>query len=192
MKLYFVTSPRSIKNNPVFFKNIYEYLAKENKMLNDLVLRMSKGSVDDFYGASHHERVEHYKKTMDAVKKADLVIVDVTEHSMSMGYIINKALEMSKPVIALYEKGFDPYFFSGIEDIKLQIVEYEKERVLDTIERSIEKSRGLADVRFNFFVPPRILQYLDWVAQNRKLPRSVFLRDLIEKEMKKDKEYKEQ
>jgi len=31
---------------------------------------------------------------------------------------------------------------------------------------------------------------LDWVAQKRMQPRSVFLRNLIDREMKKDKEFK--
>jgi len=46
------------------------------------------------------------------------------------------------------------------------------------------------DVRFNFFVSPKIISYLDWVSKNRMVPRSVFLRELIEKEMKKDKDFR--
>jgi hypothetical protein len=45
-------------------------------------------------------------------------------------------------------------------------------------------------VRFNFFVSPKILTYLDWVGQKRMIPKSVFLRNLIEREMKKDRDFK--
>lgn len=192
MKLYFVASPRSIAKEPELYQRIYHHLAKDNKMLSDLVLNLSKGDVDDFYEAPHSERIEHYKRTMEAVKKAEMVIIEVSQHSMSMGYIVNKALEIGKPVIALYKKGFEPYFFSGIEDPKLQIVEYEEAGVESALDGAIEKTRNLVDVRFNFFVSPQILAYLDFVAKERMIPRSVFLRDLIEKEMKKDKKFKEE
>jgi len=55
----------------------------------------------------------------------------------------------------------------------------------------LEEAKRRMDVRFNFFVSPKILAYLDWVAQKRMVPRSVFLRNLIEKEMKKDKGFRE-
>ena len=55
---------------------------------------------------------------------------------------------------------------------------------------SMKKAKGLIDMRFNFFVSPKILNYLDWVGQKRMIPKSVFLRNLIEREMKKEKEFK--
>ena len=159
-------------------------------MVSNLVLEWGKMNIDGFYNATHANRVYHYKKTMESIQKADLVIVELSEHSMSMGYIVNRTLDISKPVIALYKKGFEPYFFSGIEDSKLTIVEYEDNNIFEKIDEAIEKTKNLIDVRFNFFVSPRILNYLDWVAQKRMIPRSVFLRNLIEHEMKKDKEFR--
>jgi hypothetical protein len=191
MKIFLISSPRSVAKKPELYKKIYDFLAKENKMLSDLVLKWGNSdTVNDFYNASHNYRVEHYKRTMNCIQKADLVIVELSEHSMSMGYIVNRALEINKPVIALYKKGFEPYFFSGIENQKLQILEYEENNMLDVISEGIEKTKSLIDVRFNFFVSPKIISYLDWVAQKRMVPRSVFIRNLIEREMKKDKEFK--
>lgn len=190
MKIFFISSPRSVNKEPELYKKINSHLSKDNKMLGNLVLDWGKGNVNDFYNKSHPDRISHYKKTMENIQKADLVIVELSEHSMSMGYIVNRALDMSKPVIALYKKDCEPYFFSGIEDSKLLIVEYEEDNCLEIIDKAIEKTKNLIDVRFNFFVNPRILAYLDWVAQKRMIPRSVFLRNLIEHEMKKDKEFK--
>lgn len=191
MKIYFISSPRSVNKEPELYKRIYSHLSKEdNKMLSNLVLDWGNGNINDFYNQPHVERVAHYKKVMDNIKKSDLVIVEVSEHSMSMGYIVNKALEVSKPVVALYKQNWEPYFFSGIEDSKLQIVEYTEENVLDVIDKAIKKSKEQIDVRFNFFVSSKILNYLDWISQKKMIPRSVFLRNLIEREMKKDREFK--
>ncbi|PIU73395.1 hypothetical protein COS78_02610, partial [Candidatus Shapirobacteria bacterium CG06_land_8_20_14_3_00_40_12] len=59
------------------------------------------------------------------------------------------------------------------------------------LRKVLDEASKKSDVRFNFFVNPKILAYLDWVAQKRMVPRSVFLRNLIEREMKKDKEFKQ-
>jgi hypothetical protein len=45
------------------------------------------------------------------------------------------------------------------------------------------------DVRFNFFISPQIGNYLDWVSKNKRIPRAVYLRRLIEEDMKNNKEY---
>ncbi len=191
MKIYFVASPRAIGDEGSFLRQMYDYLKKSNSMTSDLLVRLDEDNVKEFYGASHKEVVEHYKRTMLAIKKADMVIVEVSLHSMSMGFIVNKALELNKPVIALYKKGFEPYFFSGIENEKLRILEYTDKVWQETLDQAVNFGKGSGDVRFNFFVSPKILAYLDWVAKTKKLPRAVFLRELIEKEMRKDKEFRE-
>jgi len=45
------------------------------------------------------------------------------------------------------------------------------------------------DTRFNFFISPLHQTYLDWIAKHRKIPRSVYLRDLIERDMAQNKEF---
>jgi hypothetical protein len=109
---------------------------------------------------------------------------------MSAGYLIAQALEMNKPVIALYKADVKPIFIGGIVDQKLFLVEYNNENVEEVIKTTLKKVAALVDVRFNFFVSPKILTYLDWVTQKRMIPKSVFLRNLIEREMKKEKDFK--
>ena len=190
MKIYFIASPRSANKEPELYKRLFDVLANDNKMVNSQVLDWTKGELSKFYEGTHEQRVAHYKKTMNSIKSADVVAVEVSEHSMSMGYIVNKALEENIPVLALYKKGNEPYFFSGIDNPKLQVVEYDDNNLEDNLQEALENAKDLADVRFNFFVSPKILAYLDFVAKKRMIPRSVFLRDLIEHEMKKDKDFK--
>jgi len=190
MKVFFIASPRAVSREPDLYRKVERVLSRDNKMLGNMVREWTEGNLEDFYSGSHKDRVDHYRRTMDLLKKADVVVVEVSLHSMSMGYIVNKALEAGKPVIAIYKKGFDPYFFSGIEDSKLIVVAYDESDLEGILRNSLDKVSGLIDVRFNFFVSPKILTYLDWVAQKRRVPRSVFLRELIEKEMKRDKEFR--
>ncbi|MDD4785326.1 MAG: hypothetical protein PHH12_02620 [Candidatus Shapirobacteria bacterium] len=190
MKIYFVASSRLVGAEPKLYNKIYSYLSAEGKMVSDKVMKWIKMGVKDISGAPLKVKKENYIQSVDSVKKADIVVMEASGHSMSMGYLISKALEMNKPVIALHKKEYTPNFIKGITDKKLTISEYNEENVEEVIERALKEASSMIDVRFNFFVNPKILSYLDWVSQKKMLPRSVFLRNLIEHEMKKDKEFK--
>lgn len=190
MKIYFIASSRLVGANPKLYSKIYSYLSAEGKMVSDKVMKWVKTGVKDISGAPLKVKKENYIQSVDSVKKADIVVMEVSGHSMSMGYLVSKALEMNKPVIALHKKEHVPVFIKGITDQKLIISEYIEKDVEEMMEKALKKANALIDVRFNFFVNPKILNYLDWVAQKRMLPRSVFLRNLIEREMKKEKEFK--
>ena len=191
MKVYFLASPRVVGKRQVFFADVYRCLKKEHRMVDDLVWKLSKmKNVGSFYKVTLKERTDRFRKWMGYIRKCDVVVVEVSGHSMTLGYVVGKALELNKPVVALYKKGQESYFVSGIANFRLQMVEYGKDDVFEVLDKAIKKAKGLIDVRFNFFVSPKILTYLDWVAMNKKVPRSVFLRELIEKQMRKDKEFR--
>ena len=190
MKIYFLASPRAIAERKQFFLKTFELLAKEGKVIDDLVKRLAKGKTSDFYKAGKKERECRFKRWMKYVSKCDVLVVETSGHSMTLGYVIGKALELNKPVVALCKKGEESYFVSGIANSKIQIVEYEDDLEEEVLKKILRRAKKMIDVRFNFFVSPEILTYLDWIATNKKVPRSVFLRELIEKQIKKDKEFK--
>ncbi|MDD2483313.1 MAG: hypothetical protein PHE32_01000 [Candidatus Shapirobacteria bacterium] len=190
MKIYFIASSRLVGASPKLYSKMYAYLSTQGKMVSDKVMKWIKTGIKDISGAPLKFTKENYIQSLDAVKKADIVVMETSGHSMSMGYLIGKALEMNKPVIALHDIEHIPAFIQGINDPKLIISEYKEGDVEEIMEKALKKANSLIDVRFNFFVSSKILNYLDWVSQKKMLPRSVFLRDLIEKEIKKDKEFK--
>lgn len=190
MKLYFVASSRLVGADPKLYGKMYSFLSREGKMVSDKVMKWIKRGIKDLSVAPLKTTRDNYIKSIEAVKKADIIIMEVTGHSMSMGYLISKALELNKPVVALHKKEHPPIFIKGINDQKLIICEYESENVEEIMGEALKRANSMVDVRFNFFVNTKILNYLDWVAQKRMQPRSVFLRNLIEREMRKDKEFK--
>ncbi|MFA6250040.1 MAG: hypothetical protein WC686_00860 [Candidatus Shapirobacteria bacterium] len=195
MKIYFVASPRVVFEKPEMFRKIHHHLAKDNKMLSDGLLRWTdpKGGfkkASDVLTVSHEEMVKKVDAALDMVRKADVIIMEISGHSMSMGYLTAKALEISKPVIYLQMENSDLHWMDGLEHPKLRSFKYDENNVLEVLDQALESAQDLVDVRFNFFVNPKILAYLDWVAKNRMQPRSVFLRNLIEKQMRKEREFK--
>lgn len=192
MKIYFVASPRLVSKEPGLFRAIHGHLAKNNVMLSDRLLKWTdKKVVEKIYNKSQKESVDVYRQSIELIKKADVVMMEVSSHSVSMGYLISKSLDLCKPVVAFYKKGTKILFLRGISNPKFKLVEYDKKNISALLDQSLDEAKKEIDVRFNFFVSPKILTYLDWVAQKRMIPRSVFLRNLIEREIKKEKEFKE-
>jgi len=190
MQIYFVASSRLVGKNKEIYAQMYKTISLEHKMVSDKVWKWVKSGVTDLKKADLQTKKENYNETLKDINKADIVIMEISGHSMSMGYILSKALEINKPVIALYTSDAQPIFIAGISDPKLILKEYSPENIEKTLWESIKEAKGLIDMRFNFFVSPKILTYLDWVGQKRMIPKSVFLRNLIEREMKKEKEFK--
>lgn len=129
------------------------------------------------------EKVAYYKKVLGWMNQADVVVVEATHSSLSIGHELTVALEKGKPVIVLYSEGEAPHFLVGVKSDKLQVMKYS----LSTLEKVLKDSMAYAteniDTRFNFFISPKISNYLDWVAKKKRMPRAVYLRKLLEEAM---------
>jgi len=181
MKVYFTSSIRGNTHKELNFKLIHGTLAKLGyEHLDDLVLNFD---IQKFYQGNELTQSDLFRRTLENINKADVVVLEVSMPSLSMGYILQKSLDASKPVILLYKDGFDPFFAMGINHEKLQVIKYDDENLLHELKDALRIAQENSDVRFNFFISPAIGKYLDWISKAKKIPRSVYLRSLIEKDM---------
>ena len=187
MKIYFTASARGLSQLKTSYKDIYDSIDKLghsniDKFIPDIYQRSKNSSVND-------EQAKLFGKHMNKIKSADVVVLEISINSLSIGYVLQKALEIGKPVIALYLRGHDPFFATGIDNEKLQVIEYSEDNILETLKHAINYAQDKQDTRFNFFISPKHQNYLDWISKTRKIPRSVYLRDLIESDMNDNREY---
>lgn len=131
------------------------------------------------------------KKAQSWIKRADIVLFETTQPDVSIGYEVATAMNLGKPVIILYKKDSSdaPHVLKGIDSEKLQILGYDNNTLKELVKVAIEYAQESVDVRFNFFISPSISGYLDWISLNKKIPRSVYLRNLIETDMDENDEY---
>ncbi len=188
MKVYFGTSPRIKDKDPELILVIYRLIEKfgyghTSKWVKEV-------SSEKFYAMSDKELTDHHRQTEKAIKSADICVFEASTRSLSVGYLTNFALENGKVVIVLSQNKDSLLLFRSTAEKSLISVVYDKDNLDKKLKEALNQASGQADVRFNFFIQSSLLSYLDWVSNTRRIPRSVFLRDLIEKEMKKDKEYK--
>lgn len=133
-----------------------------------------------------------YKEVIQHVRAADAIFVEISYPStVNVGHILTYALDTGKPVIALYRAGREPFFLRGRVDDKLILLEYNDKDIKEVVANALEYATSAQDVRFNFFISPEIGRFLDWVSKNKRLPRAVYLRKLIEEDMRASKEYNE-
>ena len=190
MKICFVGSIKNKENGLDDYQTIVDALKRGgDKVFYEHVMNYSQSDLDTL---GEDKKVSFHKKVIDLIKKSDMVVAEITSQSLSVGYLISMALDLSKPTVLLYKGNSKPNIISALEESdKLFVTNYkDTEQLIEVVADMVTKAKGKSDVRFNFFVSPKILAYLDFVAQKRMIPRSVFLRDLIEKEMKKDKDFK--
>lgn len=186
MKIYFTASLRGKERFQEEYKLIVRSLEELGYQVHEHILQTDPEKPDK---ESPEEKVKIYQKLLRFTRASALVVAEVSSPSLSVGHEISLALELNKPVIALHLEGHRPRLLEGNPDEKLHIIPYNHANLKSSLKESLNLAMDQIDVRFNFFIPPRIVIYLNWVAKKRKIPRSVFLRSLLEEEMKKDKEF---
>ena len=187
MKAYFTAS---ISGKDTYGKNYQKIVV----ILKDLgykvdsehILKKDKSVISD---QSDKERVSYYRKMIEMISDCEICVAEVSTSSISVGHEITVALDKGKPVIALYDKKAQPNLLKAITSDKIQTLPYDLESLEEILVKATERAKESLDIRFNFFISPEINQYLDWISKAKRIPRAVYLRDLLEKEMAKNKEY---
>lgn len=189
MRIYFTCSARGLD----------EY-GKNYELIFQTIKDLGHSHIDDYhvdanptkvYSGSDEVKEKLYQEAMDHIKRCDVMVLEVSKHSLTMGYLMRQALDIGKPVIALHVAGRAPVFALGINDDKLQLIEYKEDMLKEELKEALDFASGKIDTRFNFFISPKHQNYLDWVSKKKRIPRAVYLRRLIEEDMKKNKDYEE-
>ena len=188
MKIYFTASIGGMYE----FENNYREIVNDLESLGHEIIARHIFNVTSQKLAkeSIKEREEHYKQLRKWLVSCDIVVIEASHPSTNVGFEISMALERDKPVLVLHIKGRVPVLLLGLNTNKLRIVEYSLPELSHILETNIDGLSHLSDTRFNFFISKSIVSYLDWIARKRRLPRAVYLRQLINKEMRKYPEFR--
>jgi len=189
MKVHFSASITGQDKYSKHYQKIVDTLKELGvEILSDHVISEKK---EDVLTKSKNETIAFYKKQNDWINKSDIVIIEASFRSTALGHELSIALKKNKPLIILYVKGKKTKIFDGLaaNSDKVQLVSYDLDNLKQTLKHAIDYAQDQQDTRFNFFISPKHQSYLDWIAKNRKIPRSVYLRNLIEKNMAENEKY---
>lgn len=190
MKVFFAVSLRVSSKYAREYKQIYNLIEKFGfKNLNDLPVMEDP---EKFYQLDEESLAQVHINLSGKLKSADIVVIDATIHSLTMGFYIKMALDLDKPTIILHQPGSKPYYFSAIQNERLQILEYTQQTLSEVLKHGLSYASENTDSRFNLFLSSDLYNYLKWVARRYNTQKSNYIRSLLLKD--KDQhlaEYKE-
>lgn len=187
MTIYFNASVTGKQNYEDNYQKIVEALKDMgHKVIYEHILDVESS---ELASETSKQRATHHVKLNQWLNEADVVVVEVSYPSVSVGYEIGLALDKNKPVLALYTTDKAPAALIGERSDKFVLEHYDLDNIRRELKILLNEVADLQDTRFNFFISPKHQNYLDWIAKNKKIPRSVFLRRLIEQHMEENEEY---
>lgn len=185
MKVFFTATYEGEKEFGEFYKLVYEELEHLGYThLDNEAISITYDEYIDRMAKNRDARVKNYQKKMKHIQDADICVIESSAHSLGNGFIVQKALESSKPTIVLYYKNNTPFFLSGVEDEKLIVASYDEKNYVQVLRKALDHAREKRDKRFNFFLSPKLLQYIDDTSKERGVTKSKLLRDMIVKHMR--------
>jgi uncharacterized protein (UPF0297 family) len=189
MKVYFSASKRGKSRFEDSYKRIYNHLEKLGyKNLDDAIIKLS---TDELYISGNDDEGKKMEKffsdALNKLRDADINIFECSEQSFSIGYLVQKSIELNKPTLVLYEESYQPsYFLLVAEEEKLITKSYNNETLEKVLEESLEAATQVADKRFNFFITPSLLTFLNQAARSQNITKSTLIRNLILDHRKKN------
>ncbi len=187
MQVFFTATYQGQKQFGNFYKKIFDeiknlgYTMVDEEIVNikyeDYIKKMEEG---------REFQVKNYLTTIDCIKKSDICVLETSAHSLGLGFIVQKCLEMSKPTVVLYNESNTPYFLAGIMDEKMIVKSYNEKNLKKVVKESLDNARERRDKRFNFFLSPKLLDYLEVASKKEGVTKSKLIRDLIVDHMRKE------
>ena len=184
MKVFFVSAPRGDKELGNIFSKLY---AEINELgfthTSDLLTTPSA----KFENKMKSDKApSFYQDMIKGINKADICIFEASTPSSGVGYLIDKSLSLNKPTVVLFYKEFNSYLLPGIDEEKLIVQIYNEKTYKKVLKEAMDIAKQRREKRFNFFISPKLLEYLEKISKKNGSTKSKFIRDLIVEHMRKE------
>jgi len=181
MKVYFTASIAGKKDYFNEYLKIIKILkSKKCEVISDHIIKSTESEIRL---ETREERLRFHKQLEDWIAECDFIVAETSFPSISVGYEISLAQHYLKPILILFSSNNPPSLLAHHEDEKLVCEKYTAETLADIIQDFIYYVKGTSDSRFTFFITSKIAAYLEKVSKKEKIPKSVYLRNLIDKDM---------
>lgn len=179
MRVLFAGAFRGEDKFHLLYEKIYKYI--EELGYTHLDKEIIELTYKDFVRKMSSDKInkKRYLQKISLLKKADICVFETSNHSLGIGFLIEKALAYSKPVIVLYYKSNIPHFISGVDNEKLIVKSYSEINLNKVLETALDTASDCRDKRFNFFIRPTLLNYLEKASKEEDVTKSTFIRNLI-------------
>jgi hypothetical protein len=192
MKIYFSCSTAELA------KYGSDYHAIRDRLVNSghILTRDWLTETEEYMHAGNKELdiKKIYKACVEAIRKAELVVIEDTVSNFSTGHQITLALQMRKPTLVLWQgekhRHFNQMFIHGIDSDLLQVAEYTKESLTDILQTFINTYEDKPEKnRFHLILSGRERRYLDWAQFTNNKSRTKVIREALKGAIENDPDY---
>jgi len=157
-------------------------LGSKHQLAADLLKETSEQGLNDV-------PEEVFSKVTKSISQAQCVIIEASEVSLSLGYILTKSISLGKPVLFLRHKNSNlkkSRFADSIKSKLLRSNVYSNERnLVDILEWFFKQNRRIK-TRFNLVMTSEVDSHVTQISKKSNISKTEYIVGLIKKEMQKD------
>ncbi|HLC89429.1 MAG TPA: hypothetical protein VJG65_00555 [Patescibacteria group bacterium] len=195
MRIYFAADNQAEERLQKRFSQIIEILSQAGVLVSSNLANKNLSG----FSSQDLEKISQAGETM--LEKMDGLVIEETRIFGESSYLIALALAHKKPILYLLEKGktinknlLHLKSDKGVSKL-LNLKNYtdkDLEKIILGFLSEMEKGEGrqLPNIKFTLRITARIERYLHWKTHNSKVSKADFLRELIEKLIDQDEDYK--
>lgn len=187
MFAYLTASTEWVKNNKKMFGRLLKILTSlgytnTNEYFTSLL--------DNTPNPDKNKKNLHIR-TRERIKKADLLITDISDPSVTIGMLIEYAISNNIQVLCLCQNKHKKDIPSIIRyyDSRLFTLLLYDDGDFEKLLRNYLENFTKEKVKFNAFISLELDSYMKWYSTKYRISKSDFVRDLILSKMKTDREY---
>jgi hypothetical protein len=193
MKIYFSCSSAELTTYRDHYYAIRDYLAHDHVLTRDWLDETERHIQAGNRELPNIKKI--YKQCVDAIRDADLIVIEDTVSNFSTGHQITLALQMRKPTLVLWQgkkhRHFNQMFIHGIESDLLQVAEYTPETLHDTLQAFLNTYADKSEKnRFHLVLTGRERRYLDWAQFTGNKSRTKVIREALKQTIDNDEQYR--
>lgn len=123
--------------------------------------------------------------TLDAIIQADLVIIDASLPTFSLGYQAAVAVAYKKPLLILFQEGTENHNLICDSSYSLMDIQiYTNHKDIKSIVTAFIKLHDIdsRDMRFNMFLDRESYTYLNWESAKTGKTKAQIIREIVRKQ----------
>lgn len=191
MRIHFIASTTNLATKISVYRRILRTVKDtKNSVVHEWIDEAERGFQNVYQAKSKAEYEalwkEIYKKNIEAISRADVIIAEVGAKSFFVGFQVARAIQLRKPTLILSQSDeVDSIIglYKGEEGLRFEV--YDSSSLRGIIENFLKEERNnLKDVRFNMFLSRINISYLNWLSDKTGLTKSELIRQLLDKDMK--------
>jgi len=133
--------------------------------------------------------------------KMDFIIIEASKTDQEIGYLLAYAISQKKPLLYLYKKGTPEKVAFGYLNKKntpdfIRMASYTikdlQQKVLQFVDE-VGMGKGLKEkpnIKFTLRITSQMERYLDWKSKRKKKTKAEFLRNILERMIEEDQDFR--